>query len=127
MWTFLCPGVLLLSGCAGGQEALLAPAIDIPKYSFTKGETSIRLMRGPCVEATIAAFLLQQQPGEYKDWHEMRFRFRMPDGSLKEGEGCWRELSAEQTGGKPGVQVLFNDGGYLIIDKSVFKQSGPKV
>lgn len=118
-------GVLVgATGCASSPAPAAEVAIEIPLHVFERGRTSIRLMRGPCVDAYSRAFIARMAPEYLERLRAIDSTWPMNDGSLKAFAGCWIEFSAEEMEGEPAIGMIFEDGQRLVLPKSELRPGG---
>ncbi len=95
-------------------------AEEIPVHVFEQDGTTIRLMRGPCVEPMIVVFVAQAAPQYAERFKAIESVWPYRDGSVKRHAGFWMEMSTEETRGGAAFVMLFDDGQRIVVDKAEF-------
>lgn len=117
-----------LSGCASVPETVApiaeapaTPAVVLRVYVHEDGQTSIRLMPGPCVEPRSFMILFQAGPDFADRFKAIESTWPIRGGATAEYAGCWLELTREEAGGdEPLLILVFSDGHRGAIKKSEF-------
>lgn len=96
-----------------------AHAEEIPLHVLEKDGIQIRLMNLPCVDPMSIMMVKPEVIGRFKG---LQSSWPQQDGTLKEFQGCWADLTAQEAGGEESFLVVFSDGESGVIPKSEFKK-----
>jgi hypothetical protein len=99
--------------------AVMADEKLIPLHVYEQEKLTIYLMAGPCAEAIGALIRADRRPL----YRALDSTWPMKDGSMQGYAGCWRAMSAEETGSVAGFAVVFSDGEGFVIPQSEFKKA----
>lgn len=113
LWALVLGGALGVAFYAAKLEAE-----EIPFHVFEQGGTTIKLMRGPCVDGYSRAFLAVA-PQYLARAKAIRSVWRYRDGLSKEHAGCWFELSVTEAA-ESSFFLIFDDGEKMVVPKSEF-------
>ena len=109
------------AGCALALfvAAIEAYGAEVPVHVWTDGNTTIKLMRGPCVDPAVKPFL--ESVGELPKFKAVESTWLYKDGRRANHGGCWAEFTAKEAGApEPVFLMLFDDGEKHIVPKSEF-------
>lgn len=106
----MCLAGLVVAAAVYGEEP--------PVHVWSDGQTTIKLMPGPCVDKVVKPFL--EHAGDLKKFRAIESTWRYKDGQKKSHGGCWAEFSAKQTGTVALFVFFFDDGDRHVVEKSEF-------
>ena len=91
---------------------------EVPVHVWSDGQTTIKLMPGPCVDKVVKPFL--ESVGELHRFKAINSSWLYQDGRHVTHGGCWSEFSEKETGSVALFVLFFDDGDKHVVEKSEF-------
>ena len=91
---------------------------EVPVHVWSDGQTTIKLMPGPCTDKVVKPFL--ESVGELGRFKNIESSWLYKDGRRANHGGCWAEFSPKETGTVAVFVLLFDDGDRHVVEKSEF-------